>query len=279
MKRRRWFIGLLAAIVVIAAGVSIAVVGLGPSSSSEEEVQARQQIPIEQAMESVRQFENASLPDLELTRMPDYPLHSRIELRSGNTTYGVNPETGAVELAFYGDNMPGMEVVVPMESAEKAAAAFAKRHYPAFASLTLDESKLLDHGAGGKEYCFTWVELVNGVPTSNKVFLSINPATGEVMSYIGKHQLIEPFDSPSVSLEKAKEIAEDAYRRETGVKELTVGESLLGEPVQQVILVDGKQHLAWTVEVRESFTDDGIEIGALFFIDAHTEAVLQVFGF
>lgn len=277
MKRRKWFIGLLAAIVVIAVGVSMALVG--PSWSSEEEAQARPPASIEQAMEGVRQFENASLLDLELTRMPD-PLHSHIELRSGNTTYGVNPETGAVEMAVYGDNLSGrMEVVVPMEAAEKAAAAFAERHYPGFASLTLDESKLLDHGAGGTEYCFTWVELVNGVPTSNMVFLSVNPATGEVMTYIGKHQLIEPFDSASVSLEKAKEIAEDAYRRETGVKELTVGESLLGEPVQQVILVDGKQHLAWTVEVRESFTDDGIKMGALFFIDAHTGEVLQVFGF
>ena len=273
MKRKKWLVGLLAVVLVLAVGVTLALVGnLSPFSSDEEGAQAQEQVSIEQAMESVRQFENDSLPDLELVRIPDR-LHSAIELRSGDTTYGVNPETGIVELVIYGDNIGGTEVLLPMEEAEAVAATFARRHYQAFPSLTLIESELLDHGAS-KEYLFTWIEIIDGVPTPNKVFVSVNSATGKVIFYVGKYQSIEPFASPSVSDEKAKDTARDVYKQETGVKDLKVG-----EPALEVIFVGGKQHLAWKVEVREVVAPDEIEMGAYLYIDACTGTVLQVFGF
>lgn len=274
MKSRKWFIALAGIVLVIAVGLLVGLVAW-PGNSSGGETQPSSHIPEEQALDSVRVFEGKSLPDLVVVNMPDDNLHQAIELKSGKSTYAVNADTGAVEMALYLDvmNEGKTERVLPLETAKAAATAFAQAHYAPFADLTLIEGELLDHGSGGKEYLFVWAEVINGATTPNKVYISVNPSSGGVFSYIAKHQTVEPFAPPNIEAEDASALARKAYAQRTGVKDLTV----VGDPALEVVTIYGQQCLVWVVEMVESYTPDGIAMGARFFIDARTGAVIQEF--
>ena len=73
--------------------------------------------------------------------------------------------------------------------------------------------------------------------------------------------------------EDASALARKACAQRTGVKDLTV----VGDPALEVVAIHGRQCLVWVVEVVESYTPDGITMGARFSIDARTRTVVQEF--
>jgi len=236
-------------------------------------------ISIEAAMEAVRQFEGCELPDLRVSALCDPEVDSDIELESGKTIYDVDSYTGNVLSALYLGNLPGNATATILDKdALVIAERFAQQHYEAFSALTLISSKVIGQGSGN-QYLFLWSEIVNGAITPNKVQVRINASTGAIISYGGRHQAIDPFNSPSISKTEAKAIAEQSLRDYWEGRGHTLRGVDIDEPILEILFFDDVQHLTWKVELCEPEDPDSmlpdIMRGAQYVIDAYNGDILS----
>lgn len=273
ISSRKWLFGALALGLAAIVGVSVVVVSLNSAGAGKgNAMEPTEPITAEESKDRVRQFEGASLPDLELLPTPDSPDSSHplnvAMLRCDGAWYGVNLDNGLVELAQY-ETSRSPEVKLSNNRARPIATAFAQRSRPGFSELTLIEQELFDTGAS-KEYSFIWAQIVDGAVTPNRIRVSVNSATGEVMGFVSRYIEIEPFAAPTMSRGTAKAVATGAFEKRTG-KGLVVSDPAL----EVTLLPDWNQHLVWRVTVDEERESTDFINSATFFIDAHTGEILH----
>lgn len=189
---------------------------------------------------------------------------------SDDERYYINAQSGSVEGALFLKSLGNSkEVQFNAESAQKIAENYAKSKYRPFTqkNMQLTRSDLLDHGEGGKEYFFVWCEIVNGALTPNYVSISINPNTGEVISYIGIERALNVDLDPEISREGAIKAAVAQFK---GIKVSNVDAQLA------VIYVDqNEQCLAWVVTIDGKESDSTTQGGTVL-VDAMSGKVVQV---
>ena len=269
IKNRRWLFGGLA--LGLAAIVAIPLVVLALDSAGDGQGNPTEPITVEEAMERVRQFEGASLPDLEPSNVAYAPDDSNPNtlamFKCEGAKYGVNLDNGMVEMALYHTSRSS-EVKVGEDEARSIATRFAQESRPGFSALVPVESALCDRGTYS-EYDFKWAEVVEGATTPNMVYVSVNAATGEVTMFVTKYLEIEPFAAPSITRDEAEAIAREAFEEKTGKG------VLVSEPVLEVTLEpDWDQHLVWRVVVDEVRESTELINSAIFLIEAHTGEIL-----
>lgn len=244
----------------------------------------------EDARASVREFEKTPGMQLEQKRTMSTPRGEIYEMASDNGRYFVNAKTGAVELASYYPLSTKPDLLsfssktarvstsmqsdpVTMEQAYTIAQNYAGKNYRNFNNriMVLTESTLIDHGAGGKTYYFTWMEKINAVTVPNGIVITVNADTGQVMSYVALDQSISADIDPSILKSNAINTAISAF---SPMKQPFDSKADLA-----VIIPDGKtQTLVWSVDITGSPQNADVHGGRVF-IDAHSGEILKVNSF
>ncbi len=140
--------------------------------------------------------------------------------------------------------------------------------------MQLTTAKLQDYG-DGKQYEFVWNEMINGIKTPNLVYSSINPNTGEIISYVGINRSI------TVPMEPAISSAEAITKAENHFGALDTLEPTTAELSVQY-LKPSAQILVWTVEVKGVSSNNNDEekssrlMGGIISIDAITGDIIHV---
>jgi uncharacterized membrane protein YkoI len=170
-----------------------------------------------------------------------------------------------------------MDVILTLQEAQEIAEQYAKDHSSLFATtdMYLRDAELLDHGDGGKEYQFIWVQKIGKVMTPNKVVVSINPETGGVIGFAEINKDISVTDlTPNISADEAKEKALKQFNP-----------MVLTSPIETTLKIDfvghdvlrNNQKLLWEVRIMGdpiNSTDCGR--GGIVQIDAKTGEVLNI---
>jgi len=268
----------ITAIVVVSTAIALA--GLPGADASATKLN-------EQIAKSVCQFEGADAPNLRL--VTPFAGDTLIRVMSGKTQYGFNPLSKRIEMAVYAGNLDGNEKVsITREEAEAIATEFAQKHCENLPVFTLHRSQL--KGFDGypditatvmRAYDFEWVQVIDGALTPNRVFVSVNPGTGKVMTFISQYQPIESAGSPSLTKEDAKavvaarvlETAEMAIAASTEVSKLSAEVSFSQEPELRIAVKDGKQILVWRM-TADAQGDLPWVIGGQYDIDAQNGSIV-----
>ena len=130
-----------------------------------------------------------------------------------------------------------------------------------------------------RAYQFEWVQVIDGALTPNRVFVSVNPGTGKVITYISQYQPIESAGSPSLTREDAKAVVaarvlETAIAASTEVSKLSAEVSFSQEPELRIVVKDGKQILVWRI-TAEAQGDLPWVIGGQYDIDAQNGSIVE----
>ena len=225
-------------------------------------------IDVERAKEIVRDFVNDPEASVVYERTESLNHGDYIILESKNAEFYVNVNTGVIERVTFKDAMRNSSVVrLSEDEARKRAEDFVKQKFGGLLpNMKLVEAKLLDHGVG-KEYQFIWVETIFGVETPNRVVISVNPNTGQVMSYMGVLRQVEVQLKPKVSKEEAIETATKQF----DLRKIVHSKAKLSVEYPE----KGVQKLVWVVEV-EGEPKNGVMQGGLVVVDAVSGEVLLV---
>ena len=230
----------------------------------------------EGAKASVREFERAPGMQLEQKRTMTTPRGNVYEMASDSGRYFVNAKTGEVELmSLYGkqkntgllsflsktssastDSGP-----VTVDQAFAIAQDYGGKNYRNFydRTMVLTESKLVDHGAGGKTYYFTWREEINNVVVSNGLSVTIDATNGNILSYINIDQPIDADIIPTISKDQAITKAIFAF------SPIDVTKS--GANLAVIQQDDNSQRLVWLVEIIGSQANNS-NSGGYVIVDA-----------
>ncbi|MDI6897106.1 hypothetical protein [Methanocella conradii] len=227
-------------------------------------------ISFDDAKEKVRAFiekpgENVYFKDSVVT-----PHGKAFELVADNGTFYANAMTGDVELAYFKQDYKGsLGAKLTKGQAQDKALAYAKKYYKNFLkkNMQLVSAEEVDHGDAGKEYTFIWNEKINEIYTPNVVVVSINPGTGEMISYIGIEWPLLVKPELIVSKEDSIDKAIDQFE---GISVVEAN----AEP-RIVYMGEGVQKVAWVVEVRGEEKDGWIPGGSVT-IDALNGDILIV---
>lgn len=151
-------------------------------------------------------------------------------------------------------------VKISLEDAEQNAYNFIKEKssLSGIDKSDLIDSSLLNHGSY-KEYKFVFREVKDGVLLFNSAIVSVNPYSGDIISYVSVDKNLEISLAPEISEEKAIEIATNQFDNIRIVKK------------DAKIIVDypdgTEQKLLWLV-VIEGEPDNYILRGGSVIIDA-----------
>ncbi len=147
--------------------------------------------------------------------------------------------------------MPAPEttnIVLSMDEAQAAAAAFLTAHAIPFEGLTAAVT-IEDHGCC-KFYVVTWQRHVNGVPVPDSRVVGMDPSTGAVFEFMDTRKPYGPVASPQIGRDEAIRLASIA----TGFSNpIVTGSELLvdagpyfpGRLVWSIKLDDGAGASAW----------------------------------
>lgn len=279
MKRVRLSTAFFCAIALAAVSIAVGIALLGAHGSEASR-------PDSEAVRGVCAFEGKDLGGLRL--LPSEQGDNRFRLTDGNAIYLYSMESESVDLAFYPANMvDNGKQSVTEEEAKHIAARFAEKHTRNFSALTLSKSVLEDHrgdgdfdGEGMTAYEYEWVEVIDGVFTPNSVRISVNPATGKVISYARHYQQVDTSRNsvPVLTLEQSKAIVEKEVMKDAQAAGLDSGiprtVSFVGEPELRFVVIDGKQLLVWRMiaEAQGQFSDT---VGGQYDVDAQTGSIVQ----
>lgn len=189
------------AIVAIAVG-AFATLARGGGDTSISEAEARQ------AIRALVGHEVALTSDGTVDGEPN----KHLAFRAPGYAFEVDGRTGEVMLAHLRTADTGGGVSVDV--ARTAAADFAGRAFRGFDSLTLTEDGVrVDHGASvPPTFIFTWREKVGAAITPTMAQVTVNAASGEVMSYVARRipvkvQSLNPAVSEAQAVAHAVETA------------------------------------------------------------------------
>lgn len=142
-------------------------------------------ISVEKAIESIRKFTGKTDEAVEF-RANESGRHVYL-FQAENGRFLVSKLTGDVELATFNKaSERSTNIRLSLEQAETIAKGYAEKKYRNFTqkNMRLIKAQLSERGEIS-EYAFMWSEVINNVETPNKVQISLNPNTGEIISYIG----------------------------------------------------------------------------------------------
>jgi hypothetical protein len=190
-------------------------------------------------------------------------------LQSEGGEFYVNMYTGDVERAIFNKARENSgDVRLSLDQAEAIAKSYAVKNYRNFTqkNMLLTRAELQDYGTG-KEHLFIWSEVINNIETPNKVLLTLNPNTGEIITYIGlQRQVTVPLE-PKILKDDAVNIAASQFKDITIQR--TEAKLSVEYPVEDV------QKLTWIIEI-EGKPRDSVPQGGLVVIDATTGEVIVV---
>jgi len=264
MKRAAIFLSLLVLIIPLMGGCSSSGAKGNPMASAS----TNERIPVEVALESVREFLGDPEAQLDLHDIETFPIYEAYVFTSEKYDIYVNTKSGEVVRAhFWGISNP--EVKIDLAQAEAIARDFAQKHYSDFDEqrMPLCISKFSDHGTS-KEYEFLWQEFRGKASVPNLVKVSISPATGQVMSYMGWRVNVTISTKPKIDRNAALRIATDAVSFE----------AVMIHEVRLSVWFDeeGNQVLHWSItlegEPSKHFTVQGAEV----VIDAFTGEIVRI---
>ena len=180
----------------------------------------------------------------------------------------VNTRNGNIERIDYYSEHPekSLTVSVSSDKARSIAESYAVAHYQNFTktNMQLVTSDLVDHHIA-KEYLFIWKQTIQGIDTPNRVIVSVDPASGKVLSYMGISLDITVPLNPVVTKEAALKIAGKQFPSVVPVK--TEATLSVDYPVKD------EQKLIWVVEIQGN-PSDGIMQGGFVAVDAVSGEVL-----
>lgn len=190
-------------------------------------------------------------------------------LQSDGGEFYVNMQTGDVERAIFNKARENSDNIrLTLDQARATALSHAKKNYRNFAqkNMQLTKTELQDYGTG-KEYLFIWSEVVNNVETPNKVLVTLNPNTGEIITYIGLQRSVTVPLEPKILRDDAVKIAASQFK--DIIVQQTEAKLSIEYPVENV------QKLTWVIEV-EGKPRDNVPQGGLVVVDATTGEVIVV---
>jgi hypothetical protein len=164
---------------------------------------------VEVAADLVRSFAND--PSMDVTYQGNGSTYFGIvyDMRSGQNFFIVNPMTGQVFTASSSASS-GQNVSISMDEARSIGTEYVRDHYKGFDSMkgmTITDSELNDHAAGGKDYTIIWHEYIDGVQTLNNANVVIDADSGHVTFYGGIDFPVPALLDHTISQEQATEIA------------------------------------------------------------------------
>lgn len=259
---RMLILSVIIASLVIASLPAAALSGEGIQDSSQPSAGSG----IDEAKNRITSFngnmKDQNSGDLKYQGSIKFSLGEVYDFTEGNARYYVNKETGDIEFAYFPDARSGSDrAQVDIQQAGTEALAFAKDKYRTFGSrnMELTESALLDHGAGGLEYIFAWSEKINGVFTLNKVFITVDPGNGRIISYMAKERETKINLEPGVSQSEAVIIALEQFGDLKDTRTDAYLSVIYTEP--------NVQTLGWIIEVSAAPVD-GLVQGGQVVVDA-----------
>lgn len=223
---------------------------------------------IEKAKSSVRAFVGDPAIKVDYKDSKSLPLVDVNEMCTSQGTFYVDNATGDVISAYFNQSARNSkELAIGIDAVEKIARQYASNHYANFTrmNMVLISSKLADHGDAGKAYEFTWNERHDGVYTLNKVFVAINPTTGNVISYNSMVQDTKISTTPLLDQSKAVGLARS--RHPDFAANTTAADLYIVSPDRN------KQILSWVV-AEEGTDEDGYSVYHVTVIDADTGNIL-----
>lgn len=169
----------------------------------------KEPMSIEEAAGYVRFFANDSSMDIAYLGKESTYFGMVYEMGSGQNFFSVNPMTGQIFTASTSGS-PGPNVSIDIDEARSIATGYVLDYYKGFDSMkgmTLTDSRLEDHGPGGKDYTFIWHEYIDGVQTLNDANVIVDADSGKVTFYAGMDLPVPALLDHTISREQATVIA------------------------------------------------------------------------
>jgi hypothetical protein len=261
-------ISVIIASLVIASFPAAALTEKGGPDSS----QSSTGIGIDEAKNRIAGFngnsKNLNFLDFRYQGSIKFPLGEVYDFSERNNRYYVNKENGDIEFAYFPDARSGSNrVQIDKQLAKSNAEVFAKEKYKTFSTrnMELTESALYDHGAGGQEYVFVWSEKINGVSTLNKIYITVDPDNGKIISYLAKERETKIGLEPKVSQSDAVRVALEPFGDLKNIRTDAYLSVICPEP--------DVQELAWIVNV-DAAPVDGLVQGGQVVVDAQNGKII-----
>lgn len=196
MKKKYVLLSIL--MVALVAMVMVAATGIdGP------------RVDREKAKDMVREYINDSEAEVVYKKSESLNHGDYLVMEVENDWFYVNSDTGIIERVTFNDaRQNSSKVLLSEREAMKRAEGFVKQKY-GIGDMELVRSDLLDHG-NVKKYLFIWAEKISGVET-NRMAVSVNPNTGQIISFMGMFREAKVQLQPEISREKAIEIANNQF--------------------------------------------------------------------
>lgn len=235
---RRLSRGSLAVVVAAGSVAALLVVGVGSSRDASDPARVTL-ISRQQAADALREFVPADM-QFEVTGPRDGATHWYYEAQGPDMSAAVDAHDGRVTSLTLLKLVPaGAEVAIKPADAQAAAVRFLSGHRIDFRALAVAVSTM-DHGDSA-EYVVTFQRTSNGARVPDTRIVSVDPATGNVFSFVDDRR---PYQDPP----PARIGREDAVARAAAAAGVNGAEPLRTE-LRVEFDRDGTQQLVWEIEL------------------------------
>jgi hypothetical protein len=156
----------------------------------------------EAAVAAAEKFIGRPLGAVDVSDPKTWPGGQYIEIMEHNAGADVWVDAATGKVVFMMLSAPLTTAVnLTPEQAQSAAAAFLTAHNVPFDGLTATVA-LLDHHSS-KEYTVTWQRYANGASVPDMREVGVDPATGQVFSFMDRRVAYAPVPSPALSRDQA----------------------------------------------------------------------------
>jgi hypothetical protein len=250
----------VAALVLNLRGGQPATSGVTTASSSPTVISK------EAAVAAAEEFIGRPLGAVDISDPTAWPAGRYVEImeQGGGADVWVDAATGKVVFMMLSAPMTTAVNFTP-EQAQSAAAGFLTAHNVPFDGLTATVA-LLDHHSS-KEYTVTWQRYANGASVPDMREVSVDPATGQVFSFLDRRVAYGPVPSPALG-------------RDQAIAKAIVASGLSAPTVVDVqLLVDSSPiwpgRLVWSVQLSQQVPEPG---SSLTYVSAYWVYVDAVTG-
>ncbi|MGE3269840.1 MAG: PepSY domain-containing protein [Chloroflexota bacterium] len=239
------------------------------------------QVPLQDAIDSVRRFTGQPSMVLEGSIQTDAPSGTRGDLyylesvspTRGEDFFKVDARTGEViEATLRGRMAPAIDAVdLSLPAAETVATRFAQARFWGFDQLTLvDRSSRTSEN--GTIFSFKWSQLAadSGAELPTSVSVAVSGRSGQVFWYLGQREPRQIETQPAVSQARAIEIAQAWLQPRDARWNLSAPTSVR---LQVLYDDDDQQQLVWSVQFRAR--QEGQRSSLRLLVDAQSGQIIQ----
>ncbi|ADN36532.1 Propeptide PepSY amd peptidase M4 [Methanolacinia petrolearia DSM 11571] len=217
--------------------------------------------------ENIIKFTGSSDENVNCREMIEFPSGKVYEVTTDTGRFYVNAKTGEIESAIVRNGLSVCSITAKdIAGMKDQAESFVQKNYRNFSEKDMVfESRIVDHGDAGREYLFTWKEMVGEAYTPSVVMISVFPDSDSI-AYIGIDRPLLIETTPKVSQETAQKTALETFAMGSSAKVQS----------KLVVVPDGaSQKLVWIVDTIESTKDD-LGHGGTVIVDAVSGEVLSI---